>query len=130
VYTKRIDGGGRSLLAVVAVACGMFAGSVLAKDPDVTVALRVSAQGLDLSQPADAQTFYKRLKAAAVVVCTHGDRVDLVPSDDPKGCYEKALADAIRSAKAPLLTQIYLASHTVQGASTGWSYVPMPAATK
>ena len=129
MYTKRI-GGGRSLLAVVAVACGMFAGSVLAKDPDVTVALRVSAQGLDLSQPADAQIFYKRLKAAAVVVCTHGDRVDLVPSDDPKGCYEKALADAIRSAKVPLLTQIYLASHTVQSAATGWSYVPMPAVTK
>jgi UrcA family protein len=108
----------------------MFAGSVLAKDSAVTVALRVSAQGLDLSRPADAQTFYKRLKAAATVVCTHGDRVDLVPSDDPKGCYEKALADAIRSAKAPLLTQIYLASHTVQGAATGWSYVPTPAITK
>jgi UrcA family protein len=130
VYTQRIGGGAQSLLAVVAVACGIFAGSVLAKDPDVTVAQRVSAQGLDLSKPADAQTFYKRLKVAATIVCTHGDRVDLVPSDDPKGCYEKALADAIRSAKAPLLTQIYLANHTVQGAATGWSYVPVPVATK
>lgn len=128
--TKKIHGRAAPFLAVVAVACGIFTGSVLAKDPNVTIALHVSTQGLDLSQPAAAQAFYTRLKAAAWVVCTHGDRVDLVPVDDPRGCYEKALAEAIRSVKAPLLTQIYLANHAIQGGATGWTYVAAPAAPK
>src|SRR5579864_4479848 len=58
----------------------------------VVVAIHVSTQGLDLSQPADAHTFYTRLKRAAWVACTTGNRLDLVPSDNPGGCSEKALA--------------------------------------
>jgi UrcA family protein len=129
VYNRTIERTTKQLLAVAAAGCVMLGGNVLAKDP-VTVALKVSAAGLDLSQGADAQTFYGRLKNAARVVCTHGNRVDLVPDDNPKGCYEKALADAVRSVKVPLVTQIYLANHTVQGAATGWSYVPVPAAAQ
>jgi hypothetical protein len=80
----------------------------------------VSTQGLDLSQPAGAREFYRRLKHAAEVVCTHGMRVDLAPTPDPQGCYEKALADAVRSALMPLVTQVYLATHTLQqGAALG-----------
>ncbi len=125
--TKKIHGRAAPFLAVVAVACGIFTGSVLAKDPNVTIALHVSTQGLDLSQPAAAQAFLHALEGGRVgVVCTHGDRVDLVPVDDPRGCYEKALAEAIRSVKAPLLTQIYLANHAIQGGATGWTYVAAP----
>jgi len=43
--------------------------------------------------------------------------VDLLPVDNPKLCYEKALGDAIRSAGSPLLTQIYLTTHTLQEAA-------------
>jgi UrcA family protein len=129
MYSTKINDTAKRALAVVAVCCVMSGGNVLAKDP-VTVSLKVSAAGLDLNQGADAQTFYNRLKTAARVVCTHGNRVDLVPEDNPQGCYEKALADAVRSVRAPMLTQIYVANHTVQGAATGWSYVPTPAASK
>src|ERR1700758_3766122 len=99
-------------LGAAAIACTLFAGNVAAQEHKVIVAIHVSTQGLDLSQPADARTFYTRLKQAAWVVCTRGNRVDLVPSDNPGRCAEDALAGAIRSASVPTLTQIYLASHT------------------
>ncbi len=130
MYTGKTSRCTGLLLGIGAVVVAIFASPLSAKDSEVTVAFRVSAAGLDLTEPADAQKFYTRLKAAARVVCTHGDRVDLVPSDDPQGCYEKSLAEAVRAVKAPLITQIYLASHMVRGAPTGWTYVPVPTAPK
>jgi UrcA family protein len=114
----------RATLGAASIACALFAGNVAAED--LTIALHVSTQGLNLSQPADAQTFYKRLKDAARVVCTDGNRVGLVPLDNPKGCIDQALATAIRSVKAPMLTRIYLENHMAQGAESGWSYVTVP----
>jgi UrcA family protein len=51
------------VLGAAVVACTLFAGSVAAKD--VTVAIQVSTQGLDLNQPADARELYRRLQKAA-----------------------------------------------------------------
>ena len=100
------------------------------QDHKVVVAIHVSTHGLDLSQPADAQTFYTRLKRAAWVACTTGNRVNLVPSDNPGGCAEKALAGAIRSASVPTLTRIYLANHTLQEAVALGILVPAQIAAK
>jgi len=119
-----------AVLGAAALACTLFAGNVAAKDYKVTVAIHVSTQGLDLSQPAAARTFYTRLENAAWVACTRGNRVNLVPSDDPKGCYERALAGAIRSAGVPTLTQIYLGNHTVQQAVALGILVPAQIAAK
>lgn len=130
MHTKTVVMSARSLLGAAAVACMLFTGNVAAKDHQVTIALHVSTHGLDLSQPADAQTFYTRLEHAAWVACTHGNRVDLVPSDDPKGCYEKALGGAIRSASVPMLTQIYLNNHTLQEAVARGILVPAQIAAK
>jgi UrcA family protein len=94
------------------------------------VAIHVSTQGLDLRQPPGAHEFYTRLQRAARVVCTHGNRVDLEPSPDPEGCYEKALGDAIRSANVPLLTQVYLATHTLREAPARGIDVPAQIAAK
>ena len=105
----------RPLLSAV-LACMLFSGALAARDHNVTVAVPVSAKGLDLTRVTDARTFYTRLKNAAWVACTHGNRVDLVPVGDVKVCYEEALGGAVRSAKAPLVTQIYLSSHTIQEA--------------
>ena len=110
------------------VACTLFAAKVVAED--VKVAYQVSSQGLDLRQPAGAQEFYGRLKKAARIVCTHGNRVDLQPSPDPKGCYEKALGDAIRSANVSLLTQVYLETHTLREAAARGIDVPVQVAAK
>lgn len=120
----------RCVVGATAVACALFAGNVAAGGHEVTVAIHVSTQGLDLSQPAGAQQFYWRLKNAAYVVCTDGNRVDLAPSPDPEACSEKALADAIRSADMPLVTQMYLATHTPREASARGIRVPAELAAK
>jgi UrcA family protein len=130
MYTNRAFMSARAVLGVAVVACTLFAGSVAAKDQELTVAYRVSTQGLDLSQPAGAHELYSRLKHAAEVVCTHGMRVDLAPSPNPQGCYEKALADAVRSVGLPLLTQVYLATHTLQEAAAHGIDVPVQLAAK
>jgi UrcA family protein len=130
MYIKTVVVSARSLIGAATVACTLFAGSVVAQDQNVTIALQVSSQGLDLNRPGDAQTFYTRLDHAAWVVCTHGNRVDLVPSDDPKGCHEKALGGAVRAAKVPMVTQIYLTYHTLQQAAVHGIDVPAQIAAK
>jgi UrcA family protein len=130
MYIKTVVVSARSLIGAATVACTLFAGSVVAKDHEITIAVQVSSQGLDLNRPGDAQTFYTRLDHAAWVVCTHGNRVDLVPSDDPKGCHEKALGGAVRAAKVPMVTQIYLTYHTLQQAAAHGIDVPTQFAAK
>ena len=117
-----------STFCAAMVACTLFAGDVVAKE--VTVTYQVSAKGLDLRHPAGAREFYGRLKRAAQVVCTHGNRIDLQPSADPKGCYEKALGDAIRSVNVSPLTQVYLETHTLQEAAARGIDVPVQMAAK
>jgi UrcA family protein len=118
------------VVGAAAVACTLFVGSVAAKDHGVTIAIHVSTQGLDLGQPAGAHELYTRLQRAARVACTHGNRVDLAPALDPEGCYERALGDAIRSANLPLLTQVYLVTHTLGEAAARGITVPAQIAAK
>jgi UrcA family protein len=120
----------RLLTCAAAVACALLAGAAAARDHNVTVAIHVSTQSLDLSRPTDAQTLYTRIENAAWVACTRGDRVNLLPVDDTRGCVQKALAGAIRSANAPLLTQIYLTTHTLREAAAFGIAVPAQVAAK
>jgi UrcA family protein len=105
------------MLCAAIAACWLFAGSVAAKDDAVTVSVQVNTRGIDVSQPQGAQELYWRLEYAARVACTHGNRVGLEPSPQPERCREKALADAVRAADIALLTQVYLASHTLREAA-------------
>ena len=131
MQTKLAISGARFVLGVAAVAGTLFATTpAAAENHNVTVALHVSTKGLDLSQPADARTFYTRLENAAWVACTRGNRVDLLPVDDLKACYDRALGGAIRSANAPKLIQIYLETHTLQQAATQGIEVPAQLAAK
>jgi UrcA family protein len=116
MYTKAAAITARCVFGAAAIACTLFAGDLVAAGREVTVAIHVSTQGLDLSQPAGAQKFYVRLKNAADLACTRGNRVGLAPSPNPEACYENSLADALRSANVPLVTQIYLATHTLRDA--------------
>jgi len=130
MYTKTVVRSAWPVVGAAVVACALFACNVAAKDREFTVAYQVSTQGLDLSQPVGAQALYSRLKYAARVVCTHGMRVDLKPVTDENACYEKALGDAIRSVKLPLLTEVYLATHTLQQAVARGIEVPVQLAAK
>jgi UrcA family protein len=106
------------------LACALFAGTAGADDHSVIVSKQIDTSGLDLNRTADAQTLYTRIRHAADDVCTRGKQVDLLPADNPTRCYEKALGDAIRSAKLPMLTQIYLTTHTVKEATARGIEVP------
>ena len=120
----------RSVLSATAIMCALFTGNIWAADRTVTVAIHVNTQGLDLSQPDAARLFYARLERSACVVCTHGNRVDLVPDPAPVLCYEKALGDAIRSVNRPMLTVIYLETHTLRQAAARGIQVPSEFAAK
>ena len=61
MYAKAAVTSAHLLLGATTVVSTLLASSVTAKDKLVTVSIQVSPQGLDLSQPADAQTFYTRL---------------------------------------------------------------------
>jgi UrcA family protein len=130
MYTKGASMSAWPVVGAAIVACTFIAGSVAAKDQEFTVAYRVTTRGLDISQPAGAHELYSRLQHAAQVVCTHGMRVDLAPSPDPQGCYEKALGNAVRSAHLPLLTQAYLETHTLREAAARGIDLPVMIAAK
>ena len=130
MYTKRASMSAWPVLGAAVVACTLFAGNVAAKDHEVTVNIPVSTTGLDLSQPAGAREFYTRLQDAAWVVCTHGMRVDLKPVTDKHACYEKALGNAVRSVNLPLLTQVYLETHSPREAAAYGIDVPVQVAAK
>ncbi len=130
MYTKPVFQCAIPVIGAAFIASGLIAGAAAAKDQDVTVAYRVTTQGLDTSQPAGARALYSRLRHAAQVVCTHGMRVDLKPLKDEDACFEKALADAIRSANKPLLTQVYLETHTPRQAEEHGIELPRQLASK
>jgi UrcA family protein len=118
------------ILLGAAVVCTLFAANVSAKDEIVTDSMKVSPQGLDLSQPADARKFYTRLEHAAWLVCTRGTRVGLAPVDNQFNCYQNALGAAVHTSNQPLVTQIYLATHTLQEAAAHRIAIPGQVAAK
>lgn len=130
MYAKVAITSTRLLIGATAVVCTLLAADVSAKDKIVTDSVKVSPQGLDLSRPADARTFYTRLENAAWVVCTRGTRVGLLPADDQFKCYQNALGDAVHASNKPLVTQIYLAAHTLQEAAAHGIDVPAQLAAK
>jgi len=130
MYANALAAGARALLGTIAVASIFFSDPLAAKDREVTIALHVSTVGIDLSRPADARKIYTRLDRAAWAACNTGDRVGLAPSDNAASCYQDALASAIKSAKAPLLTRIYLDNHTLQQAAVQGIREPSQIAAK
>jgi UrcA family protein len=131
MYTKAAVMRACPLLGAIVVACSLFAGNVAAEEAhDVTVAIQVSTRGLNVHQPAGAEKLYWRLQNAAREACTKGDRVGLAPSQDLKGCYEGALAGAVRAANLTLLTQVYLATHTPREAAARGIDAPLQVAGK
>jgi UrcA family protein len=111
-------------------ACAALFGATQATGHEVTVKIQVSTAGLDLNQPAGAREAYARLQRAAGIACTHGMRVDLQPAASFAGCYEKALGDAVRSARRPQLTMVYLATHATRDAAIYGIEIPVQLAAE
>jgi UrcA family protein len=130
MYTKTAALRARCTLATAALACALLTGTAGADEGTVVVGIPVNGQGLDLNDPAGARELYQRLDYAAYVACTRANRVGLAPSPDPRGCSQKALAAAVRSAHVPLLTQAYLARHTLREALANGIQLPPKMAAK
>jgi UrcA family protein len=124
MYTRGAHIFAKSVAGAVTILGPLLAGEVAAKDYDVKVAVHVSTGGLDLQQPAGAQMLYERIQHAANVACTHGNRVDLRPARNLVGCREQAVGDAIRLVNSPLLTHVYLQTHTSRQAAAHGIAVP------
>ncbi|HEX2792016.1 MAG TPA: UrcA family protein [Steroidobacteraceae bacterium] len=103
--------------AAAVAAFALLSGPVQAKGRLITVQMAVSTAGLDLAQPVDAGNLYGRLSKAAHQVCDDYLLLDVPSGTDPGSCYERALANAVRSAHRPQLTLIYLKTHTLQDAA-------------
>ncbi len=125
MYSNRTAPDIHSVLSAAAIAFTLLAGNASAAGHPVTVAVKVDSRGLDLETTAGAHQFYLRVKSAARIVCTHADQVGLEPSPDPEACSETALSEAIKSARIPQLTQIYLETHTSREASAHGIGIPL-----
>jgi UrcA family protein len=101
----------------IIAAATIFDAPAAAAGHPIPVSIHLSTRGVDLGNPTEARRFYEKLKYAATVVCTHGDKAGLEPLPSPKDCADKSLADAIRSVNAPRLLEIFLETHTVRQAS-------------
>ena len=112
-------------------ACGLVCSAVqAAEEHTVIAAVTVNTLGLNPSQPAGAHELYVRLGKAARVVCSHGNRVDLHADSDYVGCYQKALAAAVRSVNRQQLTLEYLTTHTLRDAAKYGIDLPLSAAAQ
>jgi UrcA family protein len=127
---KATNIGVRTIVGCLALGAALVAANAVANTFDVQVAIHVSTKGIDVKQPAGAEELYRRIQHAAYVACTYGNRIDLKPVDDPAGCHEEAVGGAVRSVNAPLLTEIYLRTHTIQQASSHGIQVPKQVAAK
>ena len=130
MFSKAVVMNAWPALGTAILASTICGGDVAAEGRPVTVALQVSARGLDLNKSTGAHELYSRLKNAAWIACTRANRVGLEPSPDPEACSEKALGEAIRSVNSPLLTLAYLETHLRRDAATYGIEVPVQIAAK
>ena len=121
----------KAFIFIAAVAaCAFLSAPVQAKDRWTTVTIIVSYAGLDISQPAGAHELYSRLQKASGIACSQGHPVDYHPLINYTSCYEQAIGAAVRSAKQPQLTVVYLKTHTPQEAAARGIEIPVLVAEK
>jgi UrcA family protein len=62
---------------------------------------------LDLSQPKDAATLYRRITHAARRACDQPERGDLRRITQYRSCYQTAVADAVNKVNAQTLSALH-----------------------
>ena len=123
--TKSLMQAGSALVCVGAAAtCAMLYRPIQASEHVVTVTVPVNVAGLDAHDPGYARELYRRLRIAARIACSDGNRVDLKPVSNFSGCYENVLGDAVHSINLPPLNAVYLETHTLRDAASHGIAVP------
>lgn len=120
----------RSVLTAALMACTFLTGVAAADSHAVTVAIKVSTQGINPADPAGARELYRRLDDAAWIACTRANRIGLEPTYDPRACADNSLADAIRSLHNPLLSMNYLETHSLKQAAAHGIELPVQASAR
>lgn len=92
------------LLGVALYTPTAFAG--LSDDPP---SIKVSYGELDLSNPAGAESLYRRIKQAARTVCAESARSSgpLRPYNGQKKCEETAIGNAVNDVNRPLVSALW-----------------------
>jgi UrcA family protein len=92
---------------MLCIAAGLLAcGPALAASEPLPAQRAVSTVGVDFQDPAAAQAFYARLRAAADAVCD-GYAVNSRVSQADVACADREVAKAVRTLNAPQLTALY-----------------------
>jgi UrcA family protein len=79
---------------------------------DEATAVKVSYTDLNLSQPADVQTLYRRLEKAAASACGQYRSPELARHLAYTRCYDSALESAVTEIRSPELLALDRAAHS------------------
>jgi UrcA family protein len=93
-------------VALASLACLAGVAPVLATAPVETRSVSVRYADLDLASAAGAATLYQRLRGAARLVCGYAVE-NLALLSYVNRCNDSAIADAVSSVNAPLLSAIH-----------------------
>jgi UrcA family protein len=97
-----------------ALTWALAAPALLAADVDQPPSKVVSYADLNLSNPAGAETLYRRIQGAAKQVCKQYNATELAMLSVFNSCYKTAVANAVRSVNSNPLTALH-ASKTTHG---------------
>jgi UrcA family protein len=100
-------------VALAIAAASLFADVASARD-DGQVSTVVKYGDLDLSQSADTQRLYARLKYASQQVCGSYDTRDLRMQRLHDACYEGALNRSVERVNEPALTALHAAEPRIR----------------
>ena len=104
--TRRISLGSSALLAALLLAAGNAgAGDRTATSADIAIKF----SEVQISNEADAEVLYKKVKSAARAVCddTAGGHRTLEVRARTEKCVNQVLADAVRRINQPMLTALH-----------------------
>jgi UrcA family protein len=91
---------------------GAAIGCASSAHADEATEVKVSYADLNLSQPVDVQTLYRRLRNAAASVCSQYQSRELAVHHAYTRCYESALESAVAEIRSPELLAVDRAAHS------------------
>jgi len=105
--------------ALVAAACllplAATSSARASSETDRLASVAVNYSDLNLATQEGASALYRRIVAAARVVCPNPDIRDLGAVAATRACREQAVAHAVETVRNPLLAAVYAAAHTRHG---------------
>jgi UrcA family protein len=97
-----------ALLGFAVLLGGIASNVVLARDTDASApAITIHYSDLDLAQPSGVEALYRRVSAAAKVVCERGSIRELAHYTRSQKCFDQAMSKAVEEIGVPQLNALY-----------------------